>query len=576
VADKNSVKNALLLMACLSACGLAQGVAVTATATPASLNFSYQPGAPALPAVQNVALKASTGMPSFSASFAPNTALWLIMTPTSGNLPVSMGVRVNPTGLGVGSYSATISVTIAGVAAPVAIPVTLTITNPPASLILSANTITMTAPPNPPPSQAILLSTTGGPLSFTATAGAKWLSVSPTAGVVLPGEQLVMTITANPASLTPQTAVYTGKITIAAAGAAAASKSQTITVNITVSSLTPALTSVYPTSLPTNAGPQSITIRGTNFYSATLAEVLGVSTPLSTTVIDSSTMLAVVPALLTTAPTTLNIVAVNPLPGGTSISWLPVVVANVSVIQAVVDAASYTASAISPGELVTIFGINIGPPVAASLSVTNTGYISTLAGGVSVTIDGHAAPVFYASSGQVTVQVPYEVAIGPNIQLILTNGSFPSVLTVVTTAASAPGIFTANSSGSGQAAALNFSAGVYTLNSGASPVKIGDYIILYMTGEGAYAPALSVPTNTGYIIPGSLSPLPEVSPLPTVMIGGAAATVSYAGPLIGSVLGLLQINAIVPAGATTGVAVPISVTIAGNTSQAGVTIGVHP
>jgi uncharacterized protein (TIGR03437 family) len=150
------------------------------------------------------------------------------------------------------------------------------------------------------------------------------------------------------------------------------------------------------------------------------------------------------------------------------------------------------------------------------------------------------------------------------------------VTTTVTTALSAPGIFTANASGTGQAAALNFLNGVYTLNSATSLVKIGDYIILYLTGEGDYAASLSPPSHTGLIIPSTLSPLPQLNPLPTVTIGGATATVSYAGPLVGSVIGLLQINAVVPAGATTGAAVPVVVTVGGNASQANVTIGVHP
>jgi trimeric autotransporter adhesin len=574
------VKNALIFVVALGACGLAQGLEpITATANPASLAFSYQLGATALPDFQNVAMTPNMGTPTFTASFVPNTALWLIVTGSNGNLPASIEVGVNPTGMGVGSYNANILVSIPGPtstggAVAITIPVTLTITDPSAFLILSAHTVTMTAPPNPLHPQGVLLSTTGGPISFYALASAQWLKVSPSAGVVLPGEQVMLTIVQDQ-TLTPQAAVYMAAVTIAY-GVADASKTQTITVNLTVSSPTPGITSVYPATLPTNAGPQTLTIRGTNFYSATTAQVLGVSTPLITRVVDSTTMLADVPALLTTTPATLNLVAVNPLPGGPSLLSLPVEVAPVPVIQAVVDAASYAAGAISPGEMVTIFGLDIGPPVAASFAKTSAGYVPTVTGGVSVAIDGKPAPVIYASSGQVTVQVPYEVKIGANLELILTSQGRPAVLTLVTTAASAPGIFTTNASGSGQAAASNFSGGAYTLNSGGNPVKIGDYITLYMTGEGAYALALSAPTNTGYIIPSSLSPLPQMSPLPTVMIGGIAATVSYAGPMIGSLLGLLQINAIVPEGATTGVAVPVSITIGGNTSQPGVTLALRP
>lgn len=63
-------------------------------------------------------------------------------------------------------------------------------------------------------------------------------------------------------------------------------------------------------------------------------------------------------------------------------------------------------------------------------------------------------------------------------------------------------------------------------------------------------------------------------------IGGQPADVAdpsfYAGPIPGSMLGLLQINAVVPAGATTGAAVPVVVSIGGNASPAGVTLAIHP
>jgi trimeric autotransporter adhesin len=150
----------------------------------------------------------------------------------------------------------------------------------------------------------------------------------------------------------------------------------------------------------------------------------------------------------------------------------------------------------------------------------------------------------------------------------------------VTIAATAPGIFTSDGSGAGQAAALNFSAATsaYSLNNSTTPANIGDTVLLYLTGEGNYNanpldPAAN--TNDGFIIPSSLSPLPQLSPLPTVTIGGAAATVSYAGPIVGSILGLVQINAVVPTGASTGQAVPVLVTIGGNNSQANTTLSIH-
>src|SRR6202022_3138818 len=138
------------------------------------------------------------------------------------------------------------------------------------------------------------------------------------------------------------------------------------TVNLLVNSLTPTITSVWPSTLPVNGAAQIITIYGTNFYSATVAKVQGVATALVTTPFkDSSTFLqAVVPATLLTAPATLKVMVSNPAPGGVSAMTVDVVVANASAIGAVVNAASYETGTItspdigtvSPGELVTIFG----------------------------------------------------------------------------------------------------------------------------------------------------------------------------------------------------------------------------
>jgi uncharacterized protein (TIGR03437 family) len=234
---------------------------------------------------------------------------------------------------------------------------------------------------------------------------------------------------------------------------------------------------------------------------------------------------------------------------------------------------------VSPGELVTLFGSNIGPTTPASMVIT-AGYVSTAPlSGVSVTVDGKAAPLIYVSQGQVTVQVPYEVATGANKQVSLTNGANPPATATVTIAASQPGIYTADGSGSGQAAALNLNtAGQLLLNGGTNLAKIGDTVVLYLTGEGNYIAApLSGTTNTGYIIPLNMNPLPAMNPAPTVKIGGVDATagISYAGPIPGSMLGILQINVDVPAGSATGVAVPVLVTIGGNASQAGVTLAIH-
>jgi uncharacterized protein (TIGR03437 family) len=61
---------------------------------------------------------------------------------------------------------------------------------------------------------------------------------------------------------------------------------------------------------------------------------------------------------------------------------------------------------------------------------------------------------------------------------------------------------------------------------------------------------------------------------PTVTIGGQLAVVLAAQAPPGSVPGLIQVNATVPANVTAGVAVPVVVTSGGVSSQTGLTMSV--
>jgi uncharacterized protein (TIGR03437 family) len=572
-----------IILLCGALAGALQAqTTITVTTAPAALIFNYQSGATTLPKSQNVSIRASSGTPSFTTA-TPATDFWLEVDLNGGNLPASLVVSVNPNSLPVAQYVSSITITVTGAAAPVAIPVTLNVTAAPSTLSLNPATLTFTAPPDPSAPQTVTLSTNGSPISFTATSGATWMTVSPTVGIVLPGDLVTLSVTVDATNLTPSAIPYPAKITVVASGASVTSKSQNISVGVTVDSQTPSITNIWPASLPLSGPNQVITVRGTNFYSASLVAVqIGVNaTALTTTLVSPTALQAIVPASMLTSSGNLNIIVQNPAPGGNSAATV-VGVVSAPIIYGVFSSASYASATVSPGELVTLFGSNIGPATAATLAQTN-GYVDTSLSNVTLTIAGQNAPLLYVSTNQVTAQVPYEVNVGAGQALVLTNGTNPAANSTVTVAASAPGIYTADGSGSGEAAAINTSAttGAITLNSTTSPAKIGDTVSLYLTGEGNYTPALilgAVGTNTGFIIPESLSPLPQISPTPTVQIGGvdASAGVSYAGAVPGSIIGVLQINVSVPTGSTTGAAVPVAISIGGNSTQTGVTLNVHP
>ena len=550
---------------------------VTLTASPASLTFTYQAGAATLPAVQNSSVHASVGAPNFTTAIT-NGSLWMTVSPDSGKMPATIAVHVNPTGLGPGTYSDSVTVTTTG-AAPVTatIPVTLDVTSPPPALSISSTALAFVSPPSPPAAQTVRLSTTGGPISFTANvAGASWLTAAPSSGVLLPGEIVTLTVSVDASSLNPQAAAYTGRIAVTATGVAAANKQQNITVSLTVNAVTPAITTIWPAGIQVNSPATTITLRGTNFYSGTTIQATGTpSTNLAATIISPTAVQAVIPATLLTTPGTLNIVATNPAPGGSS-APVNFVVSTTPVVQAIVNDASYAAGAVSPGELVTLFGTGIGPATPGGMQSTVTpGFVDTTVNNTSVTIDNQPCPIIYVSLNQIDVQVPYEVTQGSNKTVAVTSGTTVST-GAVNIVPTIPGIFSSDGSGSGQAAAFTVTAstGAMALNSAANPAHIGDAVVLYLTGEGDYATSIS--PRTGLLITSALNPLPQLNPLPTVTIGGVAAAVTYAGPVVGSIIGLLQVNATVPAGATTGAAVPVVVTIGANSTQAGVTLAIHP
>jgi uncharacterized protein (TIGR03437 family) len=235
------------------------------------------------------------------------------------------------------------------------------------------------------------------------------------------------------------------------------------------------------------------------------------------------------------------------------------------VINAVTSAASYNASGVSPGEIVTIFGQGVGPASIANLQEDANGLVSTSTGDVMVYFNGIAAPMIYALSGQVSAVVPYEMAQYSTVNVVVEyagNASAPFPVKVV---AAVPGVFTSNTSGSGQAAIFNLADS--TLNGASNPAARGSYVTLYATGEGVTTPP---------VVDGRVSGVPLQGPALScsASIGGQVAPIQYCGAAPGEAAGVLQINAQVPQSVTPGSSVPVSITIGTIQSQPGVTLAV--
>lgn len=230
----------------------------------------------------------------------------------------------------------------------------------------------------------------------------------------------------------------------------------------------------------------------------------------------------------------------------------------------ITNSASYATGSVSPGEIITIFGSFPGPGTVVGLQLVN-GLVSTNLDGAQAFFDGIAAPVIYATAGQMSVVVPYEVSgkTSTQIQVAYQGQLSNSVAEPVST--TMPGIFTSNASGQGQGAILNQDGSV---NSASNPAAPGSYIAVYATGEGQTSPG-----GTDGKPGASPPPQPLAQPV-TATVGGIAATVQYAGGVYGLVAGVLQVNVQVPQGVTPG-SVPITVTVGGQGTQSGVTVAVQ-
>jgi len=229
-----------------------------------------------------------------------------------------------------------------------------------------------------------------------------------------------------------------------------------------------------------------------------------------------------------------------------------------------VNGGSYFPGAIAPGEIVALFGLALGPDELAGLTLTAQRRVATIAGGVRVLFDGTAAPVLYASAGQVGVIVPFNAAGKSFVRVQLDNNGRLTNLLTMNVATTAPGFFTANSSGRGGGAFLNADG---ALNTEATPADRGSIVVLFATGLGAMRPAMN---------DGELASPPYAQPAAAykVLIGDRECEVLYGGAAPGLVAGLVQLNVRVPADIAPGV-VPVILEADGVRSPRTVSVAVR-
>ena len=224
------------------------------------------------------------------------------------------------------------------------------------------------------------------------------------------------------------------------------------------------------------------------------------------------------------------------------------------------NSASNLPGPVAPGEIVVLYGSRIGPAQVTKAGPDAQGRYGASLAGTRVLFNGIPAPMLYTSATQASAIVPYDLS-GTIAGIQIEYQGVKSDPIAASLAPSAPGLFTVDSSGKGQAAAFNEDG---SLNVASRPAKAGSIIVLYATGEGQTSPA----GVDGKLV---TSPLPMPLSRVDVTIDGKPAEVIYAGGAPGLVAGLMQINARIPVGARAG-NVPVIVTVGTASSQPGVTI----
>jgi uncharacterized protein (TIGR03437 family) len=212
-----------------------------------------------------------------------------------------------------------------------------------------------------------------------------------------------------------------------------------------------------------------------------------------------------------------------------------------SLPEAVTNGASFVSGILAPGAIVTGFGI-FADLLSSELkaepgAIAQSGGLPTQLGGLTVRVNGIAAPLYSVFPSQVNFQMPEEVESGDATVVFELNGKTSGYFSVPVGEAG-PGIFPLDASiaGPGRGVAQNQDFSLNVPGSGAAP---GQAVIVYVTGLGP----VDNPVPTGQPTPNS--PLARAVAEVTATIGGVEAQVLFAGLSPGFV-GLGQVNLIVP------------------------------
>lgn len=213
----------------------------------------------------------------------------------------------------------------------------------------------------------------------------------------------------------------------------------------------------------------------------------------------------------------------------------------------VVDAASFGAQ-LAPGSLASIFGTGMADNVYSSLFDATLNAFPGSTAGVSVMVDGRAAPLTFVSPAQINFQIPWEASANPGVQVV--RGGVPSNMEPLALTPTAPSVFE-----------LPPNEWFTPAGPGTAIVTcVGHYCTLWGNGFGAPAQQDGAP-----------APVANTAAACTLKIENQAANITYCGTAPGLVID--QLNFTYPSGLSADATVLNASLQVGNASS---TFQVHP
>ncbi len=214
----------------------------------------------------------------------------------------------------------------------------------------------------------------------------------------------------------------------------------------------PTLTSISPTSANAGAAAFVLTANGTNFVASSKVRWNGQD--LNTTFVSATQLTAQVTANLIASAGTTQVTVFTPTPGGGVTTALNFTINAAQNPITTVSAASFLGANLAPESIVAGFGVNL----ATGVEIASTVPLPTTLLGTKVTVKDSAgtsrdASLFFVAPTQINYQVPPGTAEGNAMVTVTINNNVVAMGTLPVTKV-APGLFSANSSGQGVAAAV--------------------------------------------------------------------------------------------------------------------------